>query len=325
MSDTFYYTRCPAPTSTGLSAGLGLLQARLDHLGLAPKALQDVGDPDILRHHFEHGIANLMREGGNIPPIWARSNGARTRLLGITWLDEFQAILVRADRDLHGIRDLRGHRFAVPKSTGHRLDVARITALRGIQQGLRSAGLTTADVTLIDAPPQAVALGARGKETFDAELALLDQGEVDAVWLKSAAGAAALRSGRYRAVLRIDQLADPLLRVNNGTPRTLTFHEDFIAQRPDVVRDILETARAAVRDVATDRPRLWAILARETGQAPEDAATAFQSFEPHNLLPDLTPERIAALQDQADFLFNAGFIPNRVDVAGWALDWRNLP
>ncbi|RWR04572.1 ABC transporter substrate-binding protein [Paenirhodobacter populi] len=324
MPDTFYYTRCPAPTSTGVSAGLGILQERLAGLGLRPQALQDVEDPEILRHHFEHGIPNLLREGGNIPPIWARANGARTRLLGITWLDEFQAVLVRADAPAQTVADLAGKCFAVPQSTGHRLDVARITALRGIAQGLRSAGLTVADVTLVDAPPQAVALGARGKESFDAELALLDAGAVDAVWVKSAAGAAAVRSGRYRVVLRIDRLADPLLRVNNGTPRTLTFHEDFIAARPDVVRDVVESARRAVDGIAQDRERLWGILARETGQDPADAATAFEAFTPDNLIPDLTPGRLAALQDQADFLFDQGFIPKRVDVSEWALDWRDL-
>ena len=324
MSETFYYTRCPAPTATGVSAGLGLLQSSLTGLGLAPKALQDVADPELGRHHFEHGIANLVREGGNIPPLWTRSHGAKTRLLGITWLDEFQAVLVRADSPWQSVGDLAGRRFALPQSTGHRLDVARITATRGIFQALRSAGLTLADVTLVDAAPRPIHVGARGKESFDAELDLLDQGGVDAVWLKSAAGTSALRSGRYRAILRIDQLADPLLRVNNGTPRTLTFHEDFIAARPDVVRNIVATARASVERIAGDRAELWKILASETGQAPEDAETAFQSFTPDNLLPDLTENRLAALQDQADFLLAQGFIPAAVDVRAWALDWQSL-
>jgi len=326
MTDIFHYTRCPAPTSTGVSAGLGILQAGLRDHGLEARALQDITDPEIRRHHFEHGIANLMREGGNIPAIWARSHGADTRLLGITWLDEFQAVIVREDSEFTDVASLAGHRFALPLSSGHRLDVSRITSVRGIQQALRHAGLGLDAVTLVDARDlRGVLPGQTGGESFDAELALLDQGQVHAVWLKSAAGVAALRSGRYRAVLRIDQLSDPLLRVNNGTPRTLTFHADFIAARPEVVRRILADAQGAVARIAQDRARLWAILAGETGQSPEDAEAAFRSFAPENLLPSLTADRLSALQDQAEFLLAQGFIPEHVDVAGWALDWNDLP
>lgn len=65
-----YYTRCPAPAATGVGAGSGLLQQALSANGFAPRALQDVSDPEIRRHHFEHGIANLIREGEK-PPSFA--------------------------------------------------------------------------------------------------------------------------------------------------------------------------------------------------------------------------------------------------------------
>lgn len=326
MTNIFHYTRCPAPTATGVSAGLGLLQAGLRDHGFDPRALQDIDDPEIRRHHFEHGISNLVREGGNIPAIWARSHGADTRLLGITWLDEFQALIVRQDSAFADVAELAGHRIALPVSGGHRLDVARITSVRGVQQALRHAGLGLDAVTLVDAhDPRGTLPGTTGGESFDAELALLDAGRVDAVWLKSAAGVAALRSGRYRAILRIDQLPDPLARVNNGTPRTLTFHSAFIEAHPQVVRRILRDARDAVARIAQDRAALWAILSGETGQSATDAEAAFQSFVPENLLPDLTADRLAALQDQADFLLAQGFIPHPVEVADWALQWNDLP
>ncbi|MCX8997487.1 ABC transporter substrate-binding protein [Rhizobiaceae bacterium BDR2-2] len=316
---TLYYTRCPAPTATGVGAGLGTLQETLVAQGFQPRALQDIHDPAIRRHHFEHGIANLIREGGNIPAIWAKSGGARTRLLGITWLDEIQAVVVRPDSPARSVADLKGARFAVPVTPGHRLDVARISAVRGIEQALGTAGLQLSDATLVDVAHRSTAPGERGGEHFEDELAALATGDVDAVWLKSAAGAAAIASGKVRPLIRLDLADDPLVRVNNGTPRTLTFHEDFIAEHPDAVGAVLDAVRRAVETIGPDRHRLWALLAGETGQSVEDAESAFGGFTTANLLPDLTEERLAALQHQADFLFRHGFAPARVDVREWAL------
>ncbi|MGH6860381.1 MAG: ABC transporter substrate-binding protein [Phyllobacterium sp.] len=314
-----YYTRCPAPTATGVGAGLGLLQEVLQANGFDPSALQDVRDPDIRRHHFEHGIANLIREGGNIPAIWARSNGARTRLLGITWLDEIQAIVVQRDSGAQSMNDLSDARFAVPISGGARLDVARISTLRGIDQALGTVGRHLDDVTLVDVAHRETLPGERGGEHFDDELEALEAGHVDAVWLKSAVGAAAIASGRVRSVLRLDLQENPLVRVNNGTPRTLTFHEDFVAEYPQAVRAVLLAVRQSVLTIGEDRQKLWTILSGETGQSAEDAENAFGSFSTDNLLPALAEHRLNALQHQADFLFRQGFIPNVVDVRQWAL------
>lgn len=319
LTRQIYYTRCPAPTATGVGAGLGVLQKALEESGFAPSALQDVTDPEIRRHHFEHGIANLIREGGNIPAIWAKSRGAHTRLLGITWLDEIQAIVVRPNSGFQSIRDLASARFAVPVSAGDRVDVAGISALRGIDQALGTIGRQLSDVNLVEVAHRPTPPGERGGEHFDDELEALENGRVDAVWLKSAVGAAAIISGRVRPVLRLDHVVNPLVRVNNGTPRTLTFHEDFIADHPQAVRAVLSVVTEAVHAIGEDRQKLWAILAGETQQSAADAEIAFGSFSTANLLPTLAENRLEALQHQADFLFRQGFIPDHVDVRRWAL------
>ncbi len=43
--------------------------------------------------HFTHALDFSFRQGGNIPPIWARSGGRQTRVVGITTTDEFQAVI----------------------------------------------------------------------------------------------------------------------------------------------------------------------------------------------------------------------------------------
>ncbi|HXZ09102.1 MAG TPA: ABC transporter substrate-binding protein, partial [Paraburkholderia sp.] len=56
-------------------------------------------DVTIRRSHFTHSQPWSFRQGGNIPALWARSQGSDTRLIGLSWVDEFQA-LITLDRQL---------------------------------------------------------------------------------------------------------------------------------------------------------------------------------------------------------------------------------
>lgn len=298
-----FYTRCPAPTATGVTVGLGTLAERLrEKHDVRLQALQDVTDEELRRRHFDHGITNLIREGGNIPAIWAYSNGAPSRLIGITWLDEYQAIVTMPGTGINGAAALEGRRVAVPAGPGSIIDVARISTIRGFERALSTAGLSLNAVEFVDTaarpPISGPASDGRG-EHYDDELDLLASGQVDAVWLKGAAGVAAVQERGLVEVLRIDQHPDPLVRVNNGTPRTVTVRQEMIDDHPDLVNTYLETVTEGPLRLSDDRARLWDVLAKETHQSP------------------------AALQQQADFLFAEGFIPNRVNVREWATTARD--
>lgn len=321
IDDLLYYTRCPAPTATGLATGLATLAPALGQHGIRIQALQDVTDAELKLRHFDHGITNLIREGGNIPAIWARAAGVPTRLLGITWLDEFQAVVTTPQTGISSGADLAGKRLPIPSGTFPIVDVGGASSKRGIQQALRSAGLSLGDVELV--PVDRRARATRG-ESWEAELDLLAEGRVDAVWLKGAAGVRSVRERGLVEVVRIDALADPILRVNNGTPRTLTVRQELVDARPALVAAYYDTVHAAYGAIGNDRNRLWTTLASETHEAPEDAEIAYAQVDPDSLVPSLAAKRIAALQDQADFLFEHGFVPARVNVAEWALDLSAL-
>ena len=108
--DTIWFTRCPVPTATGLAYKLGWLDAEFKPDGIHIKTLQEVGG-DLARHHYDHQLATLVREGGNLLAIPAKAQGAPTRLVGLTWIDEAQAILVRPDSPIRSPLQLKGKRL----------------------------------------------------------------------------------------------------------------------------------------------------------------------------------------------------------------------
>src|SRR5690606_17056408 len=109
-----WFTRCPVPTASGLALNLGWLTGAFRDEGIDVGVLQD-GPPELRRHHFDHELLGLFREGGNVPAFAARSEGADTRLIGLTWIDEGQSIIVRPDSAIEGPGDLAGARVAIPE------------------------------------------------------------------------------------------------------------------------------------------------------------------------------------------------------------------
>ena len=112
-----WYTRCPAPTPFGIAAQKGWLEEEFAADGIDVKALQDADDVQIRRSHFTHTQPWSFRQGGNIPALWARAQGSDTRLIGLSWVDEFQA-LITLDRHLDtSPESLAGRRFGFPLNT----------------------------------------------------------------------------------------------------------------------------------------------------------------------------------------------------------------
>ena len=109
---TLWYTRCPVPTPLGIAAQLDWVRKEFARDGIDVRTLQDESDPILRDSHFDHTLANSFRQGGNIPAIWARSTGRKTRVLGLSWTDEAQLIFSRPDSK---VRDDRGPQGQAPR------------------------------------------------------------------------------------------------------------------------------------------------------------------------------------------------------------------
>ncbi|MGW0784326.1 ABC transporter substrate-binding protein [Streptomyces sp. NPDC002913] len=317
--DTIRLTRCPVPTASGLAHRLGLLDAAFAPDGIRVSLLQD-GDPELARHHLDHELPGLFREGGSVPAVLARAKGAPTRLIGLTWIDERQVILVRPGEGLDTPQALAGRRAALPVHGPPPGDgIMRAMALQGFRGALALAGLGLDAVRFTEVPD---ARDTQPGWTVNGPLVrpwtgidALVRGEVDAVYAK---GSAALdHAAAAGAVIGID-LDDhdgPAFRVNNGTPRPITVHERTLDEHPGLVaRFLAETLRAADW-AAGHRDELLRVLHDETGGAPESVAAAHRGDFHRSLHPDLSDDRLTLLEQQKEFLVSHDFAAN-----GFALD-----
>ncbi|MFE7295711.1 ABC transporter substrate-binding protein [Streptomyces sp. NPDC057579] len=314
LPDTLWFTRCPVPTATGIAADRNWLADEFAPDGIAVRSLQDAA-PDIdtaaRQTHYTHALPGLFREGGNVPALWARSGGEPTRLIGLTWIEERQSVLVAPGSGIRGAAALRGRRLAVPRHPIP-IDFWRAMALRGFEGALASAGLALADAVLVDVPAD----GHTGQ--WAAGLDALRRGAVDAVYVKGALAVEAARGAGAEVAVELDALPDRRHRVNNGTPRPITVHQRLLDEHPDLVERFLAVLLRAA-DWAADRPAEVArILGAETGAGADGVHGAYRPGTHRTLHPDLSPERLDLLARQEAALRAHGFLPEPVDIRAWA-------
>lgn len=322
-----WYTRCPVPTASGIALDLGWLGEEFARSGIALSSIRDSDDPRVQIAHFSHTLPGLFREGGNIPAIWAKSEGRDTVVVALTWVDEFQAILVREDSPIRSLADLKGRTIGLPRQSGERVDFARAMSLRGIVTALELGGLSLADVTLHDftsAQPAFAGANVANGRFYEREAAALAGGQVDAVYAKGAPGLGSARQHGVRVLVDLGRHADPLVRVNNGNPRPVSVDRRTAEQRPDLVARYLATLIRAANWAAQNPDDVFAIIGKEVGRSAEEARAAYGDAAHRNFGLDLSPLRRDGLSRQKDFLLRHGFIANDFDVAAW-IDPRPLP
>jgi ABC-type nitrate/sulfonate/bicarbonate transport system substrate-binding protein len=320
--DTLWYTRCPVPTPLGIAAQQGQIEEEFLKDGIHVRTLQDVTDPNLRDSHYDHTLENSFRQGGNIPAIWARSTGRATRVVGLTWTDEAQVILTLPKNHLRGIGDLKGKRLGVLTNPNIKIDFWRATTLRAYVAALKLEGLSSDDVKLVDLvrtdAPQA---GTRGWGQSDPkkspEVAALLNGEVDAIFHKGSRGLEIAQAIGAEIVFDLGKHPDPKVRVNNGSPRTLTVDAGLLEKHPDLAVRLVKRVLLAGRWAEANPREALAYVARETGSSEEAVALAYGKDVGSHLQTDLTESSIAALSDFKDFLLAWHFLPHDFDVRSW--------
>ena len=325
--DTLWYTRCPVPTPLGIADQLGWLSGAFAEKGIAIRSIADNPDPSIRISHFDHRLAFSFRQGGNVPPIWARSNGTGTRLVGISWTDEFQAIITLPQRGFSGLKDLSGKRFGAPKHTGGIVDFQRATAFKGLVSALSLEGLSVKDVEIVDVAAETPSIltgsgtpdlfGLKRRLPYSAELAALIRGDVDAVFVKGTQGISIANLFGAQTLAEFGFHSDPKVRVNSGSPRILTVDERFAAERPDLVATLIATIKRVGHWAETHPDDVRRYIAREAGASEEQVLAANGPDLHHYLGIGLQPDHVDAVRHYKDFLLEWGFITADFDIGNW--------
>ncbi|MFF2549437.1 ABC transporter substrate-binding protein [Nocardia sp. NPDC058058] len=321
MTETLWYTRCPVPTASGLAHSLGWLGDTAAASGLEFGVLQDAG-PELAGHHFLHDLSGLVREGGNVPAIAARAQGSPTRLIGLTWIDESQAILVGPDSEVAGPAQLAGLRLGIPAwAQDQARSFPRAMALHGFASALRLAGLTLADAIVtevtVERNPQVRTAVRESRRDVTWGVEELLRGEVDAIYVKGARAQEVAREHGLRVAVDLDATESKRLRVNNGTPRPITVHADLLESRPEVVIGFLAQSLRAADWAAGNLDGVREVLQRETLSGPLGVAAAYGEDFHRGLHPSLSDERLELIGIQKQFLYTHGFLAADFDLESW--------
>ena len=328
---TIWYTRCPVPSATGIAIQRGWLADEFAPDGIAVHSLRHSPDRDVRETHFTHRLQNMFRQGGNAPPLYAKSAGEDIALLGMYWVPQYQGILTLPATGIRSLAELRGRRLALPTRSQEKIDFFRSMALQSFTHALRLAGLREDEVEFVDVPADVgyvdeAPTSADGMSVMvprlvrqqTPEVLALVRGEVDAIFGHSVWGVELRELLGARELINLARQPDRSLQINNGQPKVLTVSGPLLREHPDLVARYLAQLERAARWARENRDEALRAIAIETGSAeywlpegigPETFAHLDMSFDPH---------LIDALEVRKNFLLERGFIKHDFDLRAWA-------
>lgn len=327
-----HYTRCPIAGATGIAIERGFLAEAYAGSGYAPRDVAELGEAqaDV---HYTHALDRCFREGGGAPPVWARARGADTRVVGIAFIEEPLAILVRADDRAQQVADLAGRRIGLPRRRDLVFDFWRFAAEKGFHSALRCHGMRDADVAGVDVDEPAhgdgrsVAGGdpARRANRYAGQLRALLDGRIDAMFAKGLELAPLERDARGRLRVLFDVATSPDLadRVNNSTPRLVTVGRRTVDAERDAATRYLQALLRAARWASRHAGDARAIVARECGVDEAAVDRCLPRDYAARLAPAIDATLVGAIEVLKGFLLGRGYLDRDFDVAAW-VDARPL-
>ena len=318
-----YYTICPVANATYIAANHDFLKEELEKIGYDPIKLQTLEQQEWAAHFTFHND-RLFREGGNIPPLWTKSNGTGVVLLAVNNIDANQPILVREDSDINSIADLKGKRLAVPVHVGSLIDFHKGTAEHGFELALELNGVSKDEVELVEVINEEGYHSDKGlpssKSIAAAEISALARGEVDAVFVRPQDIRKVEPDLKVRVIYDVWKQAGNTYPVNNCYPNVLTVSEKLAKEEPEVVVAFLKATIIASRWAVDHKEETEALLAEQIYSTVEEYRATFPEDYYKHLEPNLDPEALKALQIQSDFLLDHGYLAEPVNVSEWVDD-----
>jgi ABC-type nitrate/sulfonate/bicarbonate transport system substrate-binding protein len=330
-----YYTNCPLVSASNVDQELGWTREEFKKIGVRYAFLRSRRENNWYPHYI-HNLDNLIRFGGLFPPIHVNTDIRRTRLLGATQVYEGGCMLVRAKDDIYRMTDLSGKKIGLTKSLNTiKNDWWRIQEEQGIELMLRLNGMTRDDVEIVDFPyaddwydkpemldpmenPSELWLKRDHKHdlAFRPLEPALEKGVVDAIYTQSKVFQHLQEAtGKFKAIEDLSRYPDWTLQVCN-VPAVITCTKEMAEQHPELVVTFMKGMIKVGRWGNEHKHAAAAILDKQTFYL--DVEDTYRGIHDVDLVPNLSPQNLAAIEIGKDFMLSHGYIKNDFDVRKWA-------
>jgi 2'-hydroxybiphenyl-2-sulfinate desulfinase len=322
----FRYTICPVGNASFISANKEeFLSSGFKRLGVQPVLLQSL--PKERWHvHFDYQDDALFREGGNIPPIWAKSNGAGVVLIGLTFIPQKSYIFTRKDAPIDYVEQLRGRHLGLPTRPDSIIDFFDVTIRHGFETALNARGVAPGEVQFVELPKTEAQAAAESGNDFhnngygQIEVEALDSGKVDAIYAGGVRAQRLIFSGKYKPIYEISANPEQLAPINNSYPNTLTVSRKLADDAPEVVVEYVKQALLASEWAKSHFSETLELFSRQLYGTPGEVVASLPINFHKALAPVLTREGLFALETEKRFLYDHGFIQKDFDIEKWADD-----
>jgi 2'-hydroxybiphenyl-2-sulfinate desulfinase len=314
--DEFRYTICPVGNASYISANKGFLQSGLEKYGVKATRLQTLPF-DRWDVHFNYEDDALFREGGNIPPIWAKSRGAEPVLIALSFLEQGAYILARLDSPVNSAGQLRGRRLGLPVDSRRIIDFYAATVHHGFKTALEAKGVALDEVEFVKTKESPIHEEWEGQIGLSA-IEALNSGDVDAVFADLTQAQRLLNTGKYKIVRDLHANTDVLLPINNCYPNVLTVSKKLAADAPEIVVEYVKQALLAAEWAKTNLPEVIELFGRQMAATPGEVVNIHTPGFHLRLAPTLDDKGLQALEGQKRYLLDSGYIENDFDISSWA-------
>lgn len=331
-----YYTNCPLVSASNVDQELGWTREEYKKIGVKYAFLRSRAENNWYPHYI-HNLDNLIRFGGLFPPIHVNADIRRTRLLGATQVYEGGCMMVRARDDIYKMTDLKGKKIGLSKSLNTiKNDWWRIQEEQGIELMLRLNGMTRKDVEIVEFPyaddwydnPEMVGPPIDNpselwlKRDHKHDLAFrpletsLEKGAIDAMYTQSGPFQHLQEAtGKFKAIEDLSRYPDWTLQVCN-VPAVITCTDVMAEKHPELVVSFMKGMIKVGRWANEHKHAAAAILDKQTYYL--DVEDTYRNIKNIDMVPNLSPQNLAAIEIGKDFMLSHGYISHDFDVHKWA-------
>ncbi len=227
---------------------------------------------------------------GNNPALRVAAAGADVKAIGLSSFvkENGSAIIVKTDSPIKSLADLKGKKVAYLTGTVRHSTFAK---------ALKSAGLSLADVESLNL-------------AFDASGPALVRGDVDAVVESGDVAAKLVDTGEARVIL--DASSHP----EWSAPFLISANGEFVKKYPDLVKRLLKVDIETARWADAHPEETIKIFVDETKSSEKSVRKTYKD----NVFyqdPKITPEALASLKSEEQFMADAKLLKGSVDYDKW--------